>query len=61
MALVKIIIRNNFRRYKIHSVAKIVVKLCQSGKAHVCFVKTEKEGITVEKTQQSVGAYHIAL
>jgi recombinational DNA repair protein RecR len=37
------------------------VKLCQSGKAHVCFVKTEKEGITVEKTQQSVGAYHIAL
>jgi hypothetical protein len=31
------------------------------GKAHVRFVKTEKERMTVEKTQQSVGAYHIAL
>ncbi len=48
-------------KLQIHFVAKIVVKLCQSGKAHVRFVKTEKERITVEKTQQSVGAYHIAL
>ena len=57
----KIFIQNNFQSYKIHFVAKVVVKLCQSGKAYVRFVKTEKEGITVEKTQQSVGAYHIAL